>query len=221
MDYPQPIDYQDIDKSLKYDKIKITDNFLPESQFSMIQESIIGTSEKRSIIDFTYRPTVVDPKLEKYGNGKVFQFISTLYSQRGGVEAPMSREILGGIMERLNPISLMYVKINAIPKTDKVYQHPWHTDYLSPNDKKKMDSLHKEGLDFKFNESTEFKESNLGKSMSSLYYMNTTDGPTMFKDGTAVECIANRLVTFPVYYIHASTTPTNQNVRFVMNLNYL
>ena len=53
-----------------------------------------------------------------------------------------------------------------------------------------------------------------------LLYINTTNGPTILKDGTKIECIANRLLKFNSYEEHASTFCTDQKYRMVINFNY-
>ena len=56
---------------------------------------------------------------------------------------------------------------------------------------------------------------------SAIFYVNTNNGYTKFKDGTKVESVENRLVTFPVNKKHTGTTCTNKNVRIVINFLYM
>ena len=49
---------------------------------------------------------------------------------------------------------------------------------------------------------------------------NDGDGYTEFEDGTKVESIENRFVTFPSNLHHGGTTCTDQKRRVVINLNY-
>ena len=56
---------------------------------------------------------------------------------------------------------------------------------------------------------------------TSIFYINSNDGYTEFEDGTKVESVANRLVTFPHHMKHRGTTCTNQPFRLVINFNYL
>lgn len=55
---------------------------------------------------------------------------------------------------------------------------------------------------------------------TSIFYFNTTDGPTCFKDGTKVDCIENRLITFPMGTMHCGSYATNAERRIVVNLNW-
>ena len=56
--------------------------------------------------------------------------------------------------------------------------------------------------------------------ITSIFYMNTTDAPTILEDGTEIECRANRLVSFPYDTYHAGVLCTDQQYRIVINLNY-
>ena len=56
--------------------------------------------------------------------------------------------------------------------------------------------------------------------MTGIYYVNNNDGYTEFKDGTKVESVANRMVTFPSQALHSGTSCTNQKRRVVINFVY-
>ena len=55
---------------------------------------------------------------------------------------------------------------------------------------------------------------------AAIYYVNTNDGYTKFEDGTKVESVENRLITFNTQDTHTGTTCTNERVRCVLNFNY-
>ena len=55
---------------------------------------------------------------------------------------------------------------------------------------------------------------------TSIFYMNTTNGPTILEDGTEIECRANRLVSYPTDTQHAAVLCTDAEYRVVINLNY-
>ena len=55
---------------------------------------------------------------------------------------------------------------------------------------------------------------------TAIYYVNTNDGFTRFKDGTKVESIANRIVIFDAQTEHGGVTQTDAHVRVVVNINY-
>lgn len=55
---------------------------------------------------------------------------------------------------------------------------------------------------------------------TALYYLNTNNGYTEFKDGTTVESVANRVVIFDGSLEHRGVTQTNAKGRFAININY-
>ena len=55
---------------------------------------------------------------------------------------------------------------------------------------------------------------------TAIYYVNTNNGFTRFKDGTKVESKANRVVIFDAQTEHSGVTCTDEKVRVVVNLNY-
>jgi len=58
------------------------------------------------------------------------------------------------------------------------------------------------------------------KCTTGILYLNSNDGYTSFEDGTKVESVENRFVTFDSGIKHSGTTCTNQKVRLVLNINY-
>ncbi len=55
---------------------------------------------------------------------------------------------------------------------------------------------------------------------TAIYYLNTNDGCTMFKDGREIGSVENRLVIFNSQLEHTGTTCTDQKIRSVINFNY-
>ena len=55
---------------------------------------------------------------------------------------------------------------------------------------------------------------------TSIFYVNTNNGYTKFEDGTKVESVANRMVTFSTNMKHLGTSCTNEKRRIVINFNY-
>ena len=56
---------------------------------------------------------------------------------------------------------------------------------------------------------------------TSIYYLNTNNGWTEFADGTKVNCVKNRLITFPSEMEHVGYSCTDEQVRCVVNFNYI
>jgi len=93
------------------------------------------------------------------------------------------------IIDFINPEKLIRVKANLLPKTEKIIEHGFHTD---------------------------FKD-----CMTAVYYINTNNGYTKFIDDTIIQSEENKLVTFDSNTKHTGTTCTDENVRIVLNINYL
>ena len=58
------------------------------------------------------------------------------------------------------------------------------------------------------------------KGNTAIFYMNTNNGKTLFKNGKEVESVANRIVVFANSLQHTGTTHTNTDYRIVLNINY-
>ncbi len=55
---------------------------------------------------------------------------------------------------------------------------------------------------------------------TAVFYINTNNGYTIFKNGERVESVENRLVRFNSQTFHAGTSCTDEKVRCVLNFNY-
>tara|TARA_B100000131_G_scaffold276679_1_gene280022 strand:+ start:453 stop:953 length:501 start_codon:yes stop_codon:yes gene_type:complete len=67
---------------------------------------------------------------------------------------------------------------------------------------------------------TDFSDSNENILTTSIMYINTNNGYTMFQDGTKVKSIANRMVIFDCSTRHAAVTCTDEMRRVVVNFNF-
>ena len=67
---------------------------------------------------------------------------------------------------------------------------------------------HKMHIDFPF------------KCTTSIFYVNTNNGVTKIINGEVGESVANRLVTFPTQLEHASSSCSDERVRYNINFNY-
>ena len=57
-------------------------------------------------------------------------------------------------------------------------------------------------------------------SYTSIYYINTNNGYTKFKNGPKVKSVENRMVVFPSHLMHQGYTCSDQLKRVVINFNY-
>lgn len=99
------------------------------------------------------------------------------------------------VLEKINPVGLIRIKANLSLSTKEVEEGGIHIDV---QDEDTPDCVR-----------------------TSILYMNTNDGYTIFEDGTKVESVMNRFVTFPHTLKHAGTTCTNAPFRMVINFNYV
>jgi hypothetical protein len=56
---------------------------------------------------------------------------------------------------------------------------------------------------------------------TAIFYINTNNGYTAFEDGTRVDSVANRLVSFDSNMKHSGTTHTDTATRVLINFNYI
>jgi len=128
------------------------------------------------------------------GQQDKFQFNHMFY----GLDKPTSGyfELLKPLLEIMNPVSVFRIKANLLTRTPEIVENELHVDitFLSEEKRKQW--------------------------TTSIFYMNTNNGYTKFEDGTKVESVANRLITFPANMKHTGTSCTNERTRLVINFNY-
>ena len=180
--------------------MKIEDNFLELKDFDELQTLIMGSN----FFDWHYGESNV------YPDGKIiypqfgsrpqevdknkFQFIHMFYD----AHTPHSRllENLQSIIKIIQPISLIRIKANLLIRTPDIVEKGFHVDMTNvPEEKQKQ-------------------------LTTSIFYVNTNNGYTVFEDGTKVESVANRMITFPANMKHTGTTCTDEDTRVVINFNY-
>jgi len=93
-------------------------------------------------------------------------------------------------LNKLKIISLVRIKINMTLKTDKIITYGFHTDFNDKNMK------------------------------TGIFYVNTNNGKTIFKNGKEVDSVKNRMVIFPSNLEHAGTSNTDTENRIVINFNW-
>ena len=63
-------------------------------------------------------------------------------------------------------------------------------------------------------------DTDIENTLTSILYINTNDGYTKFEDGTIVESVENRLVTFDSRMKHVGFGCKNYKRRVLININY-
>jgi hypothetical protein len=123
-------------------------------------------------------------------DGGYFQFVHTFYDDY--LARSNLFNLLEPILNKLQPKGLVRVKANTTTRTDQHIIHKQHTD-----------------LPYSF-----------ANAYTSVFYLNTNNGGTVFGEGDFVNSLKNRLITFPVHEKHSGQTCTDENRRVVINLNY-
>lgn len=99
-------------------------------------------------------------------------------------------KILEPFLEKIKPSAIVRIKANLVTRSPSIIEHVMHTDIPDINCK------------------------------TSIFYVNTNDGYTKFEDGTIINSVENKLVTFDSSNKHCGTTCTNNKHRIVINFNY-
>ena len=126
------------------------------------------------------------------GDTRLNQYQFTHNFYRDGFPA-QAFEIVSPIIEKINPVALMRVKANLNTRTEEIFEHGYHADYENPPSNQR----------------------------TAVFYVNTNNGFTIFEDGTKIESVENRLVSFKTPLLHTGTTCTDVNRRVLINLNYI
>ena len=100
------------------------------------------------------------------------------------------------ILAVLNPVSVFRIRALLLAKTSIIVESTLHSDLFGAPEEK------------------------IKQWTTSIFYVNTNNGYTKFEDGTKVESVANRMLTFPTNMKHAGTSCTDEKTRVVINFNY-
>lgn len=100
------------------------------------------------------------------------------------------------IVSKLEMLSLLRVRFNWTPRTDKIEEHNPHIDHIP----KTLTPPH---------------------TLVGLYYVNTNNGYTRMGRDLIIESKANRLVIFNGLTPHNSSTATDVDLRCVINFNFI
>ena len=72
-----------------------------------------------------------------------------------------------------------------------------------------------------FHTDCEFSSEDKEKITTAIFYLNTNNGSTEFKDGDKIDCVRNRLITFPTPTPHRAIGQTDVTKRIVLNFNFV
>ena len=123
-----------------------------------------------------------------------FQFVHYYISK--SIQVSKYLNILLPITNKIKPVVFTRIKANFLTRTPTVTENRYHVDIKLKRKNKVRDWT------------------------TSIFYVNTNNGYTKFEDGTKIESVANRFITFPANRKHLGTSCTDQNSRDVINFNY-
>ena len=173
-------------------EIEVFDNYLPDREYSIIHDCMMGYNDGGDIHhSFTWN--FVDHIASSPCPDKYFQFIHILFMDHT-ILSPYF-DIVKPIIKKESMVALNRIKCNMIIGSEelKIFKNSFHCD-VAPKTAEKI--------------------------TTAIYYVNNNNGFTLFEDGTKVESIGNRLVKFPGYLKHTGTTCTDANRRSLINFNY-
>jgi len=99
------------------------------------------------------------------------------------------------IINKINPLKIIRIKVNLLWKDSSIKYHAYHSDYPT-------DTL-------------------INDMYTGIYYINTNNGCTKFKNGKKIKSIENRMLIFPYYMKHTGSTCTDKEMRIVINFNFI
>jgi hypothetical protein len=127
------------------------------------------------------------------GNVGKFQFYHTFYDNAAARSNFL--ETLQPIINKIKPFSIWRIKANLLTRTPNIVVNSFHTDMMMLEEKMKQWT-------------------------TSIFYMNTNNGYTKFEDGSVVESVVNRMISFPANMKHTGTSCTDEKTRVLINFNY-
>ena len=193
------------------ENIKIEENFLNQGEFHTLQSFMTGgefpwlfrnkyyaeptRAEQVSSSATVYNiPDNLRYAGEEQPNDSDFCFVHEFYE--GHVPKSPAMQHLDCILKKLLPVAIVKIRANLLTRLPTLVENPFHVD---------MDDLSEE-------KQKQWK--------TSIFYVNTNNGYTLFEDGTKVESVANRMLTFPTNMKHTGTSCTDSQTRIVINFNY-
>ena len=124
-----------------------------------------------------------------------YQFCHNFLSDREGISS-YHYPILNPILSKLGTYKLFRIKANLTLATHEHEPSGYHVDGFDKN------------------------HGYPDNTLTAIYYINTCNGYTEFEDGTIVNSVANRFVSFPGNTLHRGVSQTDTKARIVINFNY-
>ena len=173
--------------------IKIFDNFLTQRENNKIFDEMMSMQ-----FSWGYSPAkVYDSKNHfRFADLRNQQLVHMFYSRDGKMSSHI--KMVNPIMKKLEPLAVHRIKANLeLYNGDTAFKSDFHVDWKNPYTKKGC------------------KNMTIG-----IYYVNGNNGYTEFEDGTRIESVANRFVSFAGDLLHRGVSQTDTKERVVINFNY-
>ena len=173
--------------------IKIFDNFLTQRENNKIFDEMMSMQ-----FSWGYSPAkVYDSKNHfRFTDLRNQQLVHMFYSRDGKMSSHI--KMVNPIMKKLEALAVHRIKANLeLYNGDTAFKSDFHVDWKNPYTKKGC------------------KNMTVG-----IYYVNVNNGYTEFEDGTKVESVENRFVSFAGDLIHRGVSQTDTKERVVINFNY-
>ena len=133
-----------------------------------------------------------------YGKDERFQFVHQFFTPTQGVVSPVY-ELVEPFVDLLQMESVCRIKANLTTRTENHIEGKFHYDHELAGARLEDGTL-------------------IG--YTAIYYVNTTNGYTLFQSGEKVKSVANRIVIFDSSKLHKGVTCTDEKRRVVFNFNY-
>ncbi len=173
---------------------KIYDNFLEEQDFLNLKNTIATNSFSWHYNEKTLQDETENQSFYRDDKSSAksndYQFTHAFYLNYE-VNSPFYY-LVYPLIQKINPSAVVRIKANLTTKTDRAMVYGFHVDQVNA-------------------------PSNL---KTAVYYVNTTNGPTLFEDGTEIESLENRLVIFDTDLAHSAVSQTDKKARIVINFNF-
>ena len=173
------------------------------NEFSQVIDNFLPEDYFKDLYDFVMGTGMVwnwnDRVDYKEGSKNQFQLTHSFYYPTKGYVSPLSH-IIEPFIDLLKVGILIRIKANLTTRSEENVESKFHYDH-------------------------EFVGSRLPDgtltSYTAIYYVNTNNGYTLFKDGNfKVDSVANRLVIFDSSKLHKGIRCTDEQKRVVINFNY-
>ena len=178
--------------------VKVYNHFLDYQDYHLLKDAFCSDSKDRA--PFFYNDNIVSENELK--DDYSFQFTHVLVgcSDGSGYASVDEKEIYSPywknvfpIFDKLDAQKVIRAKVNMRTRTPEIYKSKFHVDVPQ-----KIEG-HK----------------------TAIYYLNSNIGYTIFESGEKVNSVGNRIVIFDGHQYHCGTSCTDQNIRSVLNINFI